>query len=88
MCSNEELQSMCDHYGTTVGECNCSDNKLESANFEIDIPCCHRLFLGETFPDLPEIKFIFEYDNTLNYETIFAPAELIHHQKGYSEKQY
>lgn len=41
MCSNEELRSMCDHYSTTVGECNCSDNKHESANFEIDIPCCH-----------------------------------------------
>ena len=88
MYSNEELQSMCDHYGTTVGECNCSDNKLESSNFEIDIPCCHRLFLSETFPDLPEIKFNFDDYNALNYETIFAPAEIIHHQKGYSEKQY
>ena len=42
-------------YHTTIHHCDCSENKLESANYNIDIPCSHRLFLGAEFPNLPEL---------------------------------
>ena len=43
-------------YNTTVDSCRCSENKLLSSNFHLDIPCCHRIFLGFEFPDCPQIK--------------------------------
>ena len=54
-------------YKTTVNNCQCSENKLLSSNFNLDIPCCHRIFLGYEYPDFPEIEL------NLNSE----PSELI-----------
>ena len=36
-------------YKTTIDYCQCSENKLLSSNFHLDIPCCHRIFLGFEF---------------------------------------
>ena len=52
--------SMKDHvayYNTTADRCHCSSNKLESSILRIDVPCCHRVSLGATFPilNLPDI---------------------------------
>lgn len=88
MYSDDELQKMCHYYHTTLDECLCSDNKLESSNYEIDLPCFHRLFKGKKFPDLPETNFNFDDFNQLNYECAFIPGEIIHHPKGYDEKKY
>ena len=88
MYSDEELVKMCDYYHTTIDSCLCSENKLESANFELDLPCCHRLFKGKEFPTLPEIRFNYDDYNELNYESTYVPGEIHHHGKGYDEKKY
>lgn len=49
-------------YKTTIGSCNCSGNKLLSAIYGVDIPCCHRIYQGESFPQIPVIKYSFESD--------------------------
>lgn len=43
------------YYGSTEEECDCGQNKLESANYKFDIPCIHRIASGAVFDDFPEI---------------------------------
>ena len=45
-------------YNTTVENCNCSENKAISQMLHIDVPCSHRLYLGATFPDIPELNIV------------------------------
>ena len=41
-------------YNTTKSSCMCSENKLLSSIMGIDIPCCHRYYLGCQFPPCPD----------------------------------
>lgn len=59
-------------------------NKLESANFGVDIPCFHWLFKGAAFPNKPQIdlnlenqydKFIIEKDIIENSTTSIGGLE-------------
>ncbi len=43
-------------YDTNLDKCNCSENKLLSAIYEIDLPCAHQCFLGSLFPDCPKLN--------------------------------
>lgn len=85
---NIEMNNMCEFYKTTEDHCECSDNKLVSANFGFDIPCCHRLFKGATFNELPNFQFTFQNFEDLEFEYEFEPAEINRHQKGYDEMDY
>ena len=49
-------------YKTSPGSCNCSWNKLLSSIYGVDIPCCHRIYQGESFPQIPVVKYLFEPD--------------------------
>ena len=42
-------------YVSTASSCSCSDNKLLSVIFGIDIPCPHRIAKGACFPNPPEV---------------------------------
>ena len=53
----QEMRRMISYYETTCEKCNCSENKLESSIYSVDIPCSHRLFMGTQFPDLPQIEY-------------------------------
>lgn len=51
--SIEEMKKQQKYYKTNVEYCNCSQNKLISAQLAIDLPCIHRLTL-EKPPEIPE----------------------------------
>ncbi|KAK8837682.1 hypothetical protein M9Y10_036217 [Tritrichomonas musculus] len=87
MFSDDEMNKMCSYYQTNVDSCLCSENKLESSNFGLDLPCSHRIFKGKEFPALPETRFCFDGYNELNYESTYIPGEINHHRKGYDEKK-
>ena len=53
----EELKNQILFYETDIGSCKCGNNKLESANFMVDIPCFHRLHLGAEFNDCPKMNY-------------------------------
>lgn len=54
------------HYGSTIDECPCSENKILSALYNTDIPCCHRIHLGCEFPECPKAGISISRDcNTL-----------------------
>lgn len=68
--------SLCDHYKTDIKNCLCSDNKLESANFRIDIPCFHRLLFGAEFEKVPQMSFNFpKFFTTFIFEDQIIPNE-------------
>ena len=50
-----EMLKMITFYETTEGHCKCGENKLQSSNFKIDIPCMHRLAIGEQFQQLQSL---------------------------------
>ena len=56
-----KIDSMCLFYETDESKCLCGENKLESSNYQIDIPCIHRLHKGAEFPPVPQIEFNFEH---------------------------
>ena len=43
-------------YSTRDNHCNCGENKLISSIMEVDIPCCHRIAKGATFPASPSFE--------------------------------
>lgn len=53
----KDLQNQILFYETDIESCNCGNNKLESANFMIDIPCFHRLQLGAEFQECLKMSF-------------------------------
>ena len=67
---------MCAHYKTTVETCLCSENKVESSNYKLDLPCFHRIFLGARFEPLPVMNFNFsENYKGVTVERDFLPEE-------------
>lgn len=56
--SHEEMMQMITYYDTDQESCSCGQNKLQTANFKIDIPCMHRLELGAEFSDILPIDLI------------------------------
>ena len=87
-----ELDKMCTFYSTTMMQCKCGENKLESANFNLDIPCHHRLYKGASFPSLPKMTFDFtlSYDELIIDEPIYVQADQnsIRFDRYFSEKDY
>lgn len=61
------MQNMIAFYQTSINECACSNNKLASSNYRIDIPCVHRLRIGSQFPELPEceLQLNFQYNDII-----------------------
>ncbi|NLZ73129.1 MAG: hypothetical protein GX905_04840 [Bacteroidales bacterium] len=53
---NDRMNSWIKYYSTTIDNCNCSENRLESAMLGVDLPCSHRVYLGASFPACPKIK--------------------------------
>lgn len=73
----EEIRSMCVHYQTSIDSCLCSENKIESSNYKLDLPCFHRMFLGSNFDILPELSFEFskEFNSLYIDQPILLPEE-------------
>lgn len=67
------MNHLCAFYDTTEDKCLCSENKLESSNYDINIPCYHRLFKGSAFPKKPTINL--ELD--LQFENLEIKTEII-----------
>lgn len=67
------LSNMIQFYESSQVNCQCGQNKLEMANFKINIPCIHQIALGAEFEDLPEIKLTLynQYEN-LTIEYLFS----------------
>ena len=81
--------SLCDHYKTDIKNCLCSDNKLESANFRIDIPCFHRLLFGAEFEKVPQMSFNFpKFFTTFIFEDQIIPNEKSTKKKEYNDIEY
>ena len=57
----KDIDIMCAFYETNQNSCLCGENKLESANFNVDIPCIHRIHMGVGYPQIPNIEFNFDY---------------------------
>ena len=58
--TKRRMSDMIEHYGTTKTNCFCSENKVESSCYGIDIPCSHRLEKGGEFPEKPKIHLELE----------------------------
>lgn len=71
--STNTMNQLCAFYDTTEDKCLCSENKLESSNYDINIPCYHRLFKGSAFPKKPTINL--ELD--LQFENLEIKTEII-----------
>ena len=52
----DTLKRQIKFYESTKKTCLCGQNKIESSLYGIDIPCVHRIFLGEQFSECPNIK--------------------------------
>lgn len=52
--TNDQMEKMIFFYETSIQSCQCSQNKIESQNYQVDIPCMHRIHLGAEFPALPD----------------------------------
>ena len=77
------------HYQTTKEQCQCNENKIFSAIFKQDIPCCHRVLLGANFPSTPKIqpKIHQQWDKLeVKYNFIQNENEVI--QEDPNDKQY
>ena len=70
---SEDLISMCAHYKTTSETCLCSENKVESSNYKLDLPCFHRIFMGTRFEPLPDINLTFSE----NYKGVIVEREFL-----------
>ena len=68
-------------YETTVNKCNCGQNKLESSNYQLDIPCMHRLYLGAVFPTFEPINI----NTELQYDSIKLDIDVIPIEENNSE---
>ena len=74
--SQTSLNDFITYYKTTEEQCLCSDNKLASSNYKIDIPCYHRLRFGATFPETPVINLDLSHSySNLEVEYEFIPDE-------------
>ena len=71
-----KLNKMEKFYQINIENCLCSDNKLATSNFGIDVPCFHRLHLGASFQNLDELNIprIFQYYH-LKIDYDFLPKE-------------
>ena len=56
MTSPEKMKKKQDFYHTTLSSCSCGENKLTSAQLNINIPCSHRCALGAVFPETPKLE--------------------------------
>jgi hypothetical protein len=52
----DDMKKEIEHYHTNADSCLCGETLLQSALYNIDIPCSHRLALGQKNPKLEEIK--------------------------------
>lgn len=88
--NKQQMEQMIAFYDTSIESCQCSQNQLESANYQMDIPCMHRVYLGAEFPALPDI----EIDPELQYDTLEIDYDLdtteenIHHDCLHDDKEY
>ena len=73
------FDAMCKHYKTTANHCFCSENKLISSNLKIDVPCSHRISMGATFQDFPDVF--------LNLNHQYAKLEFTHEFVNAQETQ-
>lgn len=60
----DDMKSMVLFFETSLDNCLCGQNKLESANYKIDIPCYHRISLGAQYPQCPRV--VFELNDQFN----------------------
>ena len=88
--TNDQMEKMIFFYETSIQSCQCSQNKIESQNYQVDIPCMHRIHLGAEFPALPDI----EIDPELQYNTLEidygldTAEEINHHDCLHDDKEY
>ena len=76
------------YYGSTEDECDCGQNKLESANYKFDIPCIHRIANGAVFHDIPNIDLTLnDQHDTLELE-YFLNQNLNLPPQAQDERQY
>lgn len=91
-----EMEKMKVFYETNENTCLCSENRLESHIYNLDIPCRHRLSLGVQFPsiNIVNINPTLQYDSLIIKEvideTVEAPqneADPLNFEKQYAVRQ-
>ena len=60
----EVMTKQLHYYGSTVESCSCGETLLESSMYRINIPCSHMVFLGASFPTLPEVELNLHTEQT------------------------
>lgn len=53
------------HYESIIDECQCSENKILSALYNIDIMCYHRIHLGCELPEYTNISISKDCSNII-----------------------
>ena len=83
-----EMQKMISFYQTENGHCTCGQNKLQSSNYKIDIPCVHRLAIGDQFPILLPLFLNLQIQHTHLSIDYAISQNLYFPQRTHNEKQF
>ena len=78
-------------YQTTIDNCQCGDNKIESSLYRIDIPCVHRIKLGAKFPECPRVKLVLneKFDKLIiDYNPVIPDDLLNTYDEEHLNKEY
>ena len=78
-------------YQTTIDNCQCGDNKIESSLHGIDIPCVHRIKLGAKFPECPRVKLVLneKFDKLIiDYNPVIPDDLLNTYDEEHLNKEY
>lgn len=78
-------------YNSTFETCKCNKNAVVSSTLELDLPCCHRIDKGATFPECPQLKLILNEKYTelvVKYNPVEPDEININYDETYNNKNY
>ena len=76
-------------YESTIDSCKCGETLLESSLYRINIPCSHMVYLGASFPSIPDVCLNIHTEQTkcsFEYTVINRTNETPAHDSTYGIK--